>query len=157
MNILGSRVIHSYVVNDKIDYLLISWPDSESFGKWCLEKCKKTFDATIIVYIAMCSILLRAQYALWVLGCCTGCPGSGSITEKRPANALSLTASTCTSSQLFFHWFASWFARPHGGAFMRYLAYIFFGNHSNACQKRAKVLLHNAPMWIRAKQKIEFF
>ena len=27
------RVIHSYVVNDKIDYLLLFRPDSESFGK----------------------------------------------------------------------------------------------------------------------------
>ena len=44
-----SWVIHSYVVNDKIDILLLFWSDSESFGKWCLEKCKKTFDATILM------------------------------------------------------------------------------------------------------------
>ena len=28
-----NRVIHSYVVNDKIDIFLLFWPDSESFGK----------------------------------------------------------------------------------------------------------------------------
>ena len=28
-----TRVIHSYVVNDKIDIFLLFWPDSESFGK----------------------------------------------------------------------------------------------------------------------------
>ena len=33
---------------------------------------------------------------------------------------------------------------------------VFWYDHSNACQKCPKVLLHNAPMWIRAKQKIEF-
>ena len=34
---------------------------------------------------------------------------------------------------------------------------IFWYDHSNACQKCSKVLLHNAPMWIRTKQKIGFF
>ena len=34
---------------------------------------------------------------------------------------------------------------------------LFLYDHSNACQKCSKVLLHNAPMWIRAKQKIEFY
>ena len=33
----------------------------------------------------------------------------------------------------------------------------FWYHHSNACQKCPKVLLHNAPMWIRVEQKIEFF
>ena len=35
------RVIHSYVVNDKINNFLLFRPDAESFGKLCLEKCKK--------------------------------------------------------------------------------------------------------------------
>ena len=35
--------------NDKIDYLLLLWPDSESFGKWCLEKCKNFFDMTTLM------------------------------------------------------------------------------------------------------------
>ena len=43
------RVIHSYVVNDKLDILLLFWPDSESFGKWCLEKCKNFFDTTTLM------------------------------------------------------------------------------------------------------------
>ena len=30
---LENRVIHSYVVNDKTDFLLLFQPDSESFGK----------------------------------------------------------------------------------------------------------------------------
>ena len=34
---------------------------------------------------------------------------------------------------------------------------IFWYDHSNACQKCPKVLLHNAPMWNGAKQKIHFF
>ena len=42
-------MIHSYVVNDKIVNLLIFWPDSESFGKWCLEKCKNFFDTTTLM------------------------------------------------------------------------------------------------------------
>ena len=46
---MGIRVIHSYVVNDKLDYLPLLWPDSESFGKWCLEKCKKFFDTTTLM------------------------------------------------------------------------------------------------------------
>ena len=33
----------------------------------------------------------------------------------------------------------------------------FWYDHSNACQKCPKVLLHNAPMWNGAKQKIQFF
>ena len=33
---------------------------------------------------------------------------------------------------------------------------IFWYDHSNACQKRPKVLLHNAPMWNRAKRKNQF-
>ena len=43
------RVIHFCVVNDKLDILLLLWPDSESFGKWCLEKCKKFFDTTTLM------------------------------------------------------------------------------------------------------------
>ena len=35
--------------NDKIDYLLLFRPDSESFGKWCLEKCKNFFDTTTLM------------------------------------------------------------------------------------------------------------
>ena len=46
---VSSRVIHSYVVNDKLDILLLFWPDSESFGKWCLEKCKNFFDTTTLM------------------------------------------------------------------------------------------------------------
>ena len=34
---------------------------------------------------------------------------------------------------------------------------FFWYDHSNACRKRPKVLLHNAPMWNGAKQKIQFF
>ena len=34
---------------------------------------------------------------------------------------------------------------------------IFWLDHSNACRKCSKVLLHNAPMWNGAKQKIQFF
>ena len=34
---------------------------------------------------------------------------------------------------------------------------FFWYDHSNACQKCPKVLLHNAPMWTRAKQKIDIF
>ena len=34
---------------------------------------------------------------------------------------------------------------------------FFWYNHSNACQKPLLVLLHNAPMWNGAKQKIQFF
>ena len=34
---------------------------------------------------------------------------------------------------------------------------FFWYDHSNACQKCPKVLLHNAPMWNGAKQKIQFF
>ena len=30
---ISTRVIHSYVVNDKTDFLLLFQPDSESFGK----------------------------------------------------------------------------------------------------------------------------
>ena len=33
----------------------------------------------------------------------------------------------------------------------------FWYDHSNACQKCPKVLLHNAPMWKGAKRKIHFF
>ena len=44
------RVIHSCVVNDKLDILLLFWPDSESFGKWCLEKCKIFFDMTTLSF-----------------------------------------------------------------------------------------------------------
>ena len=33
----------------------------------------------------------------------------------------------------------------------------FWYDHSNACQKCPNVLLHNAPMWNTAKQKIQFF
>ena len=33
----------------------------------------------------------------------------------------------------------------------------FWYNHSNACQKCSKILLHNAPMWNGAKRKIQFF
>ena len=35
--------------NDKLDILLLFRPDSESFGKWCLEKCKKFFDTTTLM------------------------------------------------------------------------------------------------------------
>ena len=35
--------------NDKFDILLLFWPDSESFGKWCLEKCKIFFDSTTLM------------------------------------------------------------------------------------------------------------
>ena len=34
---------------------------------------------------------------------------------------------------------------------------FFWYDHSNACRKCPKVLLHNAPMWNGAKQKIQFF
>ena len=34
--------------NDKLDILLLFQPDSESFGKWCLEKCKNFFDTTTL-------------------------------------------------------------------------------------------------------------
>ena len=34
---------HFYLVNDKIDFLLLLRPDSESFGKWCLEKLANFF------------------------------------------------------------------------------------------------------------------
>ena len=47
--LLVFRVIHSCVVNDKIDIFLLFRPDSESFGKWCLEKCKKIFDTTTLM------------------------------------------------------------------------------------------------------------
>ena len=35
--------------NDKIDNLLLFRPDSESFGKWSLEKCKNFFDTTTLM------------------------------------------------------------------------------------------------------------
>ena len=35
--------------NDKLDILLLFQPNSESFGKWCLEKCKKFFDTTTLM------------------------------------------------------------------------------------------------------------
>ena len=35
--------------NDKLDIFLLFWPDSESFGKWCLEKCKNFFDTTTLM------------------------------------------------------------------------------------------------------------
>ena len=35
--------------NDKLDIFLLFRPDSESFGKWCLEKCKKFFDSTTLM------------------------------------------------------------------------------------------------------------
>ena len=38
-----------YGKNDKLDILLLLWPDSESFGKWCLEKCKNFFDTTTLM------------------------------------------------------------------------------------------------------------
>ena len=44
-----TRVIHSYIVNDKLDILLLFQPNSESFGKWCLEKCKNFFDTTTLM------------------------------------------------------------------------------------------------------------
>ena len=34
---------------------------------------------------------------------------------------------------------------------------FFWYDHSKLCLKRPKVLLHNAPMWNGAKQKIHFF
>ena len=34
---------------------------------------------------------------------------------------------------------------------------FFWYDHSNACQKCSKVLLHNTPMWNGAKQNIQFF
>ena len=34
---------------------------------------------------------------------------------------------------------------------------FFWFDHSNACRKCSKVLLHNAPMWNWAKRKIQFF
>ena len=35
--------------NDKLDIFLLIRPDSESFGKWCLEKCKNFFDKTTLM------------------------------------------------------------------------------------------------------------
>ena len=35
--------------NDKLYIFLLFWPDSETFGKWCLEKCKKIFDSTTLM------------------------------------------------------------------------------------------------------------
>ena len=35
--------------NDKLDILLLFQPNSESFGKWCLEKCKNFFDMTTLM------------------------------------------------------------------------------------------------------------
>ena len=35
--------------NDKLYIFLLFWPDSESFGKWCLKKCKNFFDSTTLM------------------------------------------------------------------------------------------------------------
>ena len=42
----------SYVVNVKIYHLLLFRLASESFGKWCLEKCKKTFAFNLLLWNA---------------------------------------------------------------------------------------------------------
>ena len=52
--------------NDKLIVLLLFRPDSESFGKWCLEKCKKHFLYDHSNTYQMCPRVLLHYTPMWI-------------------------------------------------------------------------------------------
>ena len=51
--------------NDKLDIFLLFRPDSESFGKWCLEKCKFFFDTTTLMPAESVPMIYYITHLLW--------------------------------------------------------------------------------------------
>ena len=63
----------------------------------------------------------------------------------------------------FLGWWQTWYFATFSARFRIFWKWclenckIFWYDHSNACQKRPNVSLHNTPKWNGAKQKIQFF